>query len=70
MFDYRDICNKYTIILRNKYDALEDISATFLPNDDYEKFVNAHTEAAAEFIATKLRSKKRVPWETLAVKKK
>ena len=30
--------------------------------------VNAHLEAAAEFIPTKQRTKSRVPWETLAVR--
>ena len=33
-------------------------------------FVNAHLEAAAEFILTKQKRKYRVPWETLAVRKK
>ena len=33
-------------------------------------FVNARIKATAECIPTKLRGKLRVPWETLAVKKK
>ena len=41
-----------------------------IPNDEYENFVNAHLEAAAECIQTKQRTKPRVPWETLAVRKK
>ena len=36
-------------------------------NDEYELFVIAHIEAAAKGIATKLRSKCRVPWESIAV---
>ena len=36
----------------------------FLANDEYENFVNAHLEAAAECISTKQRAKPRVPWET------
>ena len=40
------------------------------PNDKYENFVNVHLEAAAKCIPTKLRTKSRVPWETLAVRKK
>ena len=40
------------------------------PNDEYENFVNAHLEAVAECIPTKQRAKPRVPWETLAVRKK
>ena len=39
-------------------------------NDEYENFVNAHMEAAAECLTTKLLATHIVPWETLAVKKK
>ena len=60
----RDIRDMLT--LRNKFDALQEISET-PPNDKYEKFVNAHIEAAAECIPTKQRAKRRVPWETLMV---
>ena len=66
----RNINDKYTITLRNKFDALQEISETLTPNDEYENFVNAHMEAAAKSIPTKLRAKHRVPWETLVVKKK
>ena len=37
-------------------------------NDEYENFINAHMEVAAECIQTKLRAKHRVSWETLTVK--
>ena len=70
MLNNRDIRDKYTLTLRNKFDALQVISGTPTPNDKYEKFVNAYLEAAAEFIPTKQRAKTRVPWETLAVRKK
>ena len=43
---------------------------TYIPNEKYENFVNAHLEAAAECIPTKQRTKPRVPWETLAVSEK
>ena len=43
---------------------------THTPNDEYENFVHAHLEAAAECIPTKQRTKPRVPWETLAVREK
>ena len=46
------------------------ISEAFTPNDEYENLVNAHMEIAAECIPAKLRPKHRVPWETLAVRKK
>ena len=35
-----------------------------------ENFVNAHLEAAAKCIPTKLKTKYRVPWETLALREK
>ena len=53
----RDICDKYTITLRNKFDALPEISEIPTPNDEYENFLNARMEAAAECIATKLTAK-------------
>ena len=45
------------ITLRNKVDTLQEISKALTPNDEYENFVNAHMEEAAECIATKLRDK-------------
>ena len=39
-------------------------------NDEYENFVNAHIETAAECIPTKLKAKPRASWETLAVRNK
>ena len=62
--------DKHTLTLRNKFDALQEISETFTPNNEDENFVNAHIEAAAECIPTKQRAKPRVPWETLAIRKK
>ena len=56
--------------LRNKFDALQEISETLTLNDEYENFINALIEGAAECILTKLRAKHKVPWETLAVKKR
>ena len=50
--------------------ALQGKSKTHTPNDGYENFINANLEAAAEWIPTKQRAKPRVPWETLAVRKK
>ena len=66
----RDISDKYMITLRNKFNALQEISETITPNEEYEKFNNALMKVAAECIPTKLRAKHRVPWETLAAKKK
>ena len=58
------------ITKRNKFNTLQEISETLTPNDEYENFVKAHIEAAAECIPTKLKAKHRVPWETLAIRKK
>ena len=60
----RDISDKYTTTIRNKFDALQEISATLIPNEEYENM-----EVAAECITTKLRAKHR-DMETLSVKKK
>ena len=57
------------LTLRNKFDALQEVSETPTPNDEYKNFVNAHLGAAAECIPTK-RGESGVPWETLAVCKK
>ena len=61
------IRDKYTLALRNKYNAQQEQTETPTPNEEYENFVNAHLEAAAEYILTKQRRKYGVPWETLAV---
>ena len=65
-----DIKDKYVLALRNKFDALQEKTEIRTPNDEYENFVNAHPETAAKWITTKLRTKSRVPWETLAVREK
>ena len=57
LFNNRDISDKFTLTLRNKFDALQKISETPTPNDKYENFVTAHIEAAAECILTKQRAK-------------
>ena len=70
MLNNRGIRDKYTLTLRNKFDALHQISETPTPNDEYENFVHALLEAAVECIPTKQRAKPRVPWESLAVRKR
>ena len=69
LLNNKDIRDKYLIVLRNKFDALQKTETRTL-NDEYENFVNAHLEAAAKYIPTKLRTKSRVPWGTLAVREK
>ena len=64
------IRDEYVLALRNKFDALQEKTETHTPNVEYENFVNAHLEVAAECIPTKQRTKPRVPWMTLAVREK
>ena len=56
--------------MRNRFDTLQETTEKGTPKDEYENFVNAHLEAAANCIPTKPRIKCRVPWETLAVRDK
>ena len=70
LLNNRDIRNKYTLTLINKFDACQEISETLTSNDEYENFVKAQLEAVTECIPTKQRAKSRVPWEILAVRKK
>ena len=70
LLNNRDISNEYTITLRNKFDALQGMSETLTPNDEYENFVYTHMQAATECVLTKLLAKHKVPSKTLAVKKK
>ena len=56
--------------MRNRFETLQEKTEKITPNDEYENFVNAHLEAAAKYIPTKIRTKYRVPWETLAVREK
>ena len=64
----KDIRDKYVIALRNKFDVRQETTETRTPNGKYENFVNAHQEAAAKYIPKRLRTKSRVPCETLAVR--
>ena len=70
LLNNRYIRDKYTLTIRNKFDTFQERAETPTPNDEYENFINAHLEAAAKCIPTKQRAKPRVPWETLAVRKK
>ena len=53
LLNNRNIRDKYTLTLRNKFDAPQEISETPTENKKYENFVNAHLEVAAEYIPTK-----------------
>ena len=70
LLNNRDIRDKYVLELRNRFETLQEKTEKGTSNDEYENFVNAHLEAAANCIPTKPRTKYRVPWETLAVREK
>ena len=70
LLNNRDIRDRYALTLRRKFGVLQERSETRTPNDEYENVVNAHLEAAAKCIPTKQRPKSRLPWKTLAVRKK
>ena len=63
-----DIRDEYALTLRNKFDALQEKTETHTPKDEFENFVYAQLEAAANCIPTKQIAKPRVPWEKLAVR--
>ena len=70
LLNNKDVRDKYVIELRNRFETLQEKTEKSTPNYEYENFVNAHLEAAAKYIPTKLKTKYRVPWETLAVREK
>ena len=70
LLNNRDIRDKYVLELRNRFETLQEKTEKSTPNGEHENFVNAHLEAAAICIPTKLKTKYRVSWETLAVREK
>ena len=70
LLNNKDVRDKYVLELRNRFKTLQEKTEKSTPNDEYENFVNAHLEAAAKYIPTKIKTKYRVPWETLAVREK
>ena len=70
LLNNRDIRDKYVLELRNRFETLKEKTEKGTPNDEYENFVNANLEKAANCIPTKPKTKYRVPWETLAVREK
>ena len=70
LLNNKDVRDKYVLELRNRFETLQEKTEKSTPNDEYENFVNAHLEAAAKYIPTKIKTKYRVPWVTLAVREK
>ena len=65
-----DIRNHFTIVVRNKFDTLQETIERHTANDEYENFITTHIEATAECIPIKPRTRCRVPWESIAFRKK
>ena len=70
LLNNRDIRDKSVLELRNRFESLQENWEKGTPNDEYENFINAHLEAAANCIPTKPRTKCRVRWEMLVVRVK
>ena len=68
LLNNRDIRDKCVLEFRNRFETLQEKTEKGTPNDEYENFIEAHLEAASKWIPSKLRTKYRVPWETLAVR--
>ena len=54
LLNNRNIRDRYTIIQRNKFDVLQEISETLSPNDEFENFIYAHMEPVTECMPTKV----------------
>ena len=59
LLNNRGIRDKYVLELRNRFETQQEKTEKGTPNDEYENFVNAHLEAAANCIPTKPRTKYR-----------
>ena len=58
-----NIKNRYTVEVRNRYQALQDLDGNKDANQVYTNIMSAHEEAAKCSIPVKVRLKQRVPWE-------
>ena len=70
LLNNRDIRDKYVLELRKRFETLQEKTEKSTPNEEYENFINAHLEAAAKCIPTKLKTKYRIHWETSVVREK
>ena len=57
LLNNKDIRDKYVLELKNRFETLQEKTEKSTPNDEYENFVNAHLEAAAKYIPTKIKTK-------------
>ena len=66
-----DIRNKFTITLQNRFSQLQnEDNDNIIPNNTYINFMNAHKQAAEDFIPLKHKTKRKVPWENEIVEQK
>ena len=56
LLNNKDTRDKYVLELRNRFETLQEKTEKSTPNDEYENFVNAHLEAAAKYIPTKIKT--------------
>ena len=63
----RNVRDRYTIQVRNRFDILETENIVDDPNTTYENFIKAHQEAASSCVPLKPKKRKRVPWESQAI---
>ena len=70
LLNNRDIRDKYVLELRNRYETLQKKDGKKYTKRRIWKFRQCALEAAAKCIPTKLETKYRVPWETLAVRER
>ena len=68
-FTNKDLTDKSTVTVRNKFESLQETSEIHTPNDDYENFLTAYMEAVIECVPTKPKAKCRVPWESQEARK-
>ena len=54
------------VIVRNKFDILQEITDKYTPNDEYENFINVYKEV----IANQNEEPNVISWEWLEVRKK
>ena len=69
-FANSDTSNQCMITVGNKINFLPGTFERYTPYKEYEIFVTAHGEGAAECIPTKPKATCRVLWESVAVKRK
>ena len=58
-----NIKDRYTVEVRNQYQALQDLEGNEDANKVYENIMSAHEEAAKNKIPVRMKIKQHVPWE-------